>query len=150
MLSDQWISFEVGSETYAHSVDKIKEIIPYVDPVPVPGAPGFAEGILNVRGNVVTILSSRSLFNLEESGTLEDGRIIIFELGDEQLGISVDSVGDIIAFQSDHVEWSDQGGQFQLIKGTFHLDGQLYILTDFSSCADICHKSVESLNRKGI
>ena len=138
MIGDQWISFDVGEETYVHPVDEIKEIIPYSDPVPVPGSPRFTEGILNVRGSVVAVLSSRVLFGFESTGSVEKGRIIIFEMGKEQFGVSVDSVGDIIAFQSDHVEWSDQGGQFQLIKGTFHLDGQLYILTDFSSCADIC------------
>ncbi len=136
MISDQWISFEVGSETYVHAVDKIKEIIPYADSVPVPGSPGFTKGILNVRGNVVTVLSSRALFDVEGAGHLQEGRIIIFEMCGEQFGVSVDSVGDIITFQPDQVEWCDQGGQSPLIKGTFHLDCRLYILTDFASFAD--------------
>lgn len=138
MLSDQWISFEVGSEIYVHSVDKVKEIIPYTIPVPVPGSPCFAEGILNVRGNVVTVLSSRSLLGLDQEGILEERRIIILEMGGEQFGLSVDSVGDIITFQSDQAEWGDQAEQYPLIKGTFHLDGQVYILVDFSSCFDTC------------
>lgn len=138
MLSEQWISFEVGSETYVHSIDKVKEIIPYIAPVPVPGSPCFAEGILKVRGNVVTVLSSRSLLGLDQEGGPEEGRIMILEVGGEQLGLSVDSVGDIITFQSDQAEWGDQAGQYPLIKGTFHLDGQLYILADFSNCFDIC------------
>ena len=135
MIGDQWISFEVGEETYVHPVDEIQEIIPYADPVPVPGAPSFAQGILNVRGCVVTILSSHALLDTGRSGCLEEGRIIILEVGCEQFGISVDSVGDIITFKSDQVEWADQGEQFPLIKGTYHLDCRLYILTDFESFA---------------
>ena len=97
----------------------------------------FAEGILNVRGNVVTVLSFRSLLNLEKMGCAEKGRIMILEMGGEQFGVSVDSVGDIIEFQSGQVEWNTQGEVSSLVKGTFHLNGQLYILTDFSSCTDI-------------
>ena len=136
MIGDQWISFEVGEETYVHPVDEIKEIIPYADPVPVPGSPRVTEGILNVRGSVVAVLSSRVLFGFE-TGSLDKGRIIIFEMGKDQFGVSVDSVGDIVNFQSNQVEWSDQGGQFSLVKGTCHLNDQLYILADFSSCSDL-------------
>jgi len=136
--SDRRISFEVGSETYVHSVDKVKEIIPYITPVPVPGSPCFAEGIPNVRENMVTVLLPRSLFGLVQEGFPEEGRIMILKVGGEQLGLRVDSVGDIITFQSDQAERSDQAGQYPLIKGKFHLDGQLYILVDFSSCFDIC------------
>ena len=135
MIGDQWISFEVGEETYVHPVDEIKEIIPYADPVPVPGSPRVTEGILNVRGSVVAVLSSRVLFGFESAGSLDKGRIIIFGMGKDQFGVSVDSVGDIITFKSDQVEWADQGEQFPLIKGTYHLDCRLYILTDFESFA---------------
>ncbi len=140
MLSDQWISFEVGTETYVLSVDKIKEIIPYASPVPVPGSPCFAEGILNVRGNVVTVLSSRLLLDLQEARCPEEGRIMIFEADGEQFGISVDSVGHIIDFQSGQADWSDQGKTNSLVKGTFHFNGQLYILADFSGCSDMFSK----------
>lgn len=140
LLSDQWISFEVGTETYVHSVDKIKEIIPYASPVPVPGSPCFAEGILNVRGNVVTVLSSRLLLDLQEARCPEEGRIMILEVDGEQFGISVDSVGHIIDFQSGQAEWSDQGKTNSMVKGTLYLNDQLYILADFSGYADMFSK----------
>lgn len=138
MLSDQWISFEAGLETYVHSVGKAKEIIPYIAPVPVPEPPCFAESILNVRENVVTALSSRSLLGLDQDGSSEEGRIMILEVSGKLFGLSVDSIGDIITFQSDQAEWGGQVGQYPLIKGTFHQCGQLYILADFSICFDSC------------
>jgi purine-binding chemotaxis protein CheW len=130
MADDQWISFKVESETYVHSVDNIKEIIPYKLPVPVPGSDCCTEGILNVRGNIVTILSGHILFGRNKPGTTEERRMIILEMGTDIIGVSVDSVVDIISLQLEDVQWIDRGG---LIKGTLQLDGQLYILTDFSN-----------------
>lgn len=133
MSNDQWISFKVKSEIYAHSVDKVKEIIPYTPPTPVPGSPQGIEGILNVRGNVVTILSGHSLFELEEPKAQEQRRIIILELGVDQVGVSVDAVNDIITFKPEDAQWIDQNSVHQLIKGTLHLGDQLCILIDFAS-----------------
>ncbi|WKD49089.1 chemotaxis protein CheW [Microbulbifer spongiae] len=93
----------MGDETYVYPTDEIKETILYADPVPVPGSPRFTEGILNVRGSMVAALSSRVVIGVESTGFLKEDRIIIFEMGKEQFGVSMDSVGDIITFQSDQV-----------------------------------------------
>lgn len=141
MINDQWLSFKVASETYVHCVEKIKEIIPYVPPAPVPGSPSCTEGILNVRGNVITIFSGRSLFDSDESGNSDGKKIIIFEFGIDLIGVSVDAVVGIITFETNDVEWSDLESQNPLIKGTFQLNGQVCILTDFSDYAYSCDES---------
>jgi purine-binding chemotaxis protein CheW len=133
LTANQWLSFKLVSQTYVQSVDRIKEIITYKSPVPVPGSPSCAEGILNVRGNVVTILSGRLLFGHNEPEKTEARRIIIFQLGADQVGVSVDSVIDIITFQSDNAQWTKQESQLKIVTGTIQLDEQLYILTDLSN-----------------
>jgi purine-binding chemotaxis protein CheW len=135
MIDDQWLSFKVESETYVHCVDKIKEIIPYTPPSPVPGAPSCTEGILNVRGHVITIFSGRSLFDYCEPENAGGKKIIILELGADMVGVSVDAVMGIITFEIDNVEWSNSDIQNNHIKGTVQISGQLYILTDFSDCS---------------
>lgn len=136
MVTDQWISFQVGAETYVHPIDNVKEIIPYDPPVPVPGAPSFTEGILNVRGNVITVLSGRMLFAQPKDLTPEDWRIVILERGSEQIGISVDTVGSIIHFEPDDAEWDTMDSQSELIKGTLQQGKDFYILTDFSNIGE--------------
>lgn len=136
MVTDQWISFQVGAETYVHPIDNVKEIIPYDSPVPVPGAPSFTEGILNVRGNVITVLSGRTLFAQQPDPTAEAWRIVILERGTEQIGISVDAVGSIIHFQPDEAEWDTRDSQSELIKGTLQQGKDFYILTDFSTIGE--------------
>jgi purine-binding chemotaxis protein CheW len=135
MIDDQWLSFKVESETYIHCVDKIKEVIPYTPPFPVPGSPSCTEGILNVRGNVITIFSGRSLFDCREPEDAEGKKIIILELGEDLVGVSVDAVIGIITFETDNVEWSNVDTRNNHIKGTLQLSGQLYILTDLSDCS---------------
>jgi purine-binding chemotaxis protein CheW len=130
MGDEQWISFKVESEMYVHSVNNIKEVITYKLPVPVPGSNCCTEGILNVRGNIVTILSGHILFGCNKPKVAEERRVIILEMGTDTIGVSVDSVANIINLQLEDVQWIDQGG---LIKGTLQLDGQFYILTDFSN-----------------
>jgi purine-binding chemotaxis protein CheW len=89
LTEDQWISFQLTAETYAHSVARVREIIPYAEPTPVPGAPSSVAGILNIRGNVVPIISGRRLFGLNEPEQYtEQGRVIILELGSELTGIT--------------------------------------------------------------
>lgn len=133
MADSQWISFKVESETYLHSVGKIKEIIPYAAPVPVPGSPAGTEGTLNVRGNIVTVLSGRTLFDQNNCGARKSWRILILESGGDLVGVSVDSVGDITALRCKDVQWDRQASHNQLITGTLQLDDQLYILTDLSN-----------------
>jgi purine-binding chemotaxis protein CheW len=132
MIDDQWLSFRVESETYIHCVNKIKEIILYTLPSPVPGSPSCTEGILNVRGNVITIFSGRSLFNCSEPENAKGKKIIVLELGADLIGVSVDAVIGIITFETNKVELSNLDTRNNHIKGTLQLSGQLYILTDFS------------------
>ena len=128
MTDDQWITFKIGEAHYVHSVMAIKEIIPHSPPAPVPGAPQVTEGVLNVRGTVITIVSGRKLFN-QTIEALEDSRIIILELKTGFIGISVDSVGSIIQFQQEQAEWQDH---HELIRGTVNYEGQLHIIADFT------------------
>jgi purine-binding chemotaxis protein CheW len=130
--NQQWLSFKLGPETYIHAIDAIKEIIPYKEPTPVPGAPAGTEGILNVRGKVITVISGHALLRLErEREHKKQWCIIILELDAELIGVSVDSVGDIINLNPDHIERTHSDSTHQQIKGTAQHDGQLHLLINF-------------------
>ena len=131
MSKQQWISFQLASEQYVHPIDQIKEVIPYSSPVPVPGAPPFTEGILNVRGEVITVISGRQLLGLPEPQGLDEGRILIIEGKLERLGISVDRVGSIVHFDQRETQALD--GENAHITATIQIGDQLYIVADFSS-----------------
>ncbi|WP_020409702.1 chemotaxis protein CheW [Hahella ganghwensis] len=136
-INEQWISFKVGMETYVHPILSIKEIIQYSEPVPVPGSPDEIEGILYVRGDVVTLLSGRTLLSEAHDEDRDDWRIIILETGVGQIGLTVDSVGDIVPLGEAEIEWNAQGSHSEVIKGTARYRDDLFILLNLS---DYCRR----------
>lgn len=135
----QWISFTLGSETYAHAIDSVREIIQYVPPVPVPGSPREVEGVLNVRGDVVPILCGHALLNLPDEAVNNDGwRVIILETPSGLLGLRVDAVREIVTFSEEAVDTNmltapaSPIAKGVLIKGTYHHLQELLIPIDLS------------------
>ena len=125
-----WISFQLDNEHYIHTIDDVREVIPYQTPMEVPGAKGSVEGILHVRGEVITVFSGRKTLGLAEATATDQWKIIIFETSKECIGVSVDNVGEIVNISPELVS-SEQGAEQSLIKGTVQHDQKLLIATDF-------------------
>ena len=60
----QWVTFKLEEETYGVNVMQVQEILRYTEIAPVPGAPSYVIGIINLRGNVVTVIDTRARFGL--------------------------------------------------------------------------------------
>ncbi len=60
----QWVTFQLENETYGINVMQVQEVLRYTEIAPVPGAPEYVLGIINLRGNVVTVIDTRSRFGL--------------------------------------------------------------------------------------
>ncbi len=56
----QWVTFQLEEETYGINVMQVREVLRYTEIAPVPGAPDYVLGIINLRGNVVTVIDTRS------------------------------------------------------------------------------------------
>ena len=54
----QWVTFRLASETYGVNVMQVQEVLRYTEIAPVPGAPHYVLGIINLRGNVVTVIDT--------------------------------------------------------------------------------------------
>lgn len=131
-MNEQWVSFWIDQERYVHSTNEIREVVPYQEPKPVPGSPDFILGILNVRGKVATVLGSRRLLGQEDLDEKDEQKILLLELDEELIGICVDSVGDIVAFEHDNIQWLEKQNTSEVITGTVKLKEALYIVTDFA------------------
>ena len=66
----QWVTFRLAGETYGINVMQVQEVLRHSDIAPVPGAPPYVLGIINLRGNVVTVIDTRNRFGLE-SGEIQ-------------------------------------------------------------------------------
>ena len=56
----QWVTYRLGDETYGINVMQVQEVLRYTEIAPVPGAPDYVLGIINLRGNVVTVIDTRA------------------------------------------------------------------------------------------
>lgn len=124
-MSSQWVCFSLGKEKYAHAIESIGEILRYSEPAPIPNAPPEVEGVLNVRGNIVTVLSGRALLGL--SGNPSRHILTLTS----SCAISVDQVEEIISLDSNEIDKEPNSVSNASIKGTARHRHTLLILIDF-------------------
>lgn len=128
----QWLCFAIEDETYAHAVDKVREVHDYIAPVPVPGSPSYVDGVLNIRGEIVTIVCSRKLLGIADS--YDARHIIILESDNGLVGISVDEVIRITLLDLQNMVHVEQKNALSPIYATVKHKQQLIILANFERC----------------
>ncbi|TSC58051.1 MAG: CheW protein [Candidatus Peregrinibacteria bacterium Greene0416_19] len=92
----QIVTFDLNKEEYAAGIADLREIIKVRDIIPVPGAPEFIAGIVNVRGQIVIVVDLEKRFSLKREGTATHLHIIIAEVEDTVFGILVDEVTGVL------------------------------------------------------
>ena len=91
----QLACFKVGSELYALDIMKIKEIIRPQKLTPIPKAPSFIEGVINLRGAVIPVADMRKRFDQPVTESSRKNRIIICSLAGKIIGLLVDEVTEV-------------------------------------------------------
>ncbi|MDP5032718.1 MAG: chemotaxis protein CheW [Paraglaciecola sp.] len=131
----QWVTYKLGEETYGINVMQVQEVLRYTEIAPVPGAPDYVLGIINLRGNVVTVIDTRSRFGLPSSEISDNSRIVIIESDEQVVGIMVDSVAEVVYLRSSEIDSAPNVGteeSAKFIQGVSNRDGQLLILVDLN------------------
>jgi len=131
----QWVTFKLQEETYGINVMQVQEVLRYTDIAPVPGAPEYVLGIINLRGNVVTVIDTRGRFGLVSSDVTENSRIVIIEADKQVIGILVDSVAEVVYLKASEIDTAPNVGtdeSAKFIQGVSNRDGELLILVDFN------------------
>jgi purine-binding chemotaxis protein CheW len=136
----QWVTFCLGDETYGIMVMQVQEVLRIPDIAPVPGAADYVVGIINLRGNVVTVIDTRHRFGLPPKELDDASRIVVTEVGSQIIGILVDSVAEVIELKSSEIESAPNVGNDEssnYIQGVSSQNGKLLILVDLNKFLDI-------------
>lgn len=131
----QWVTFKLESEVYGVNVMQVQEVLRMTEIAPVPGAPHYVLGIINLRGNVVTVMDTRKRFGLPPKETDDATRIIILEVHNQVIGIQVDSVAEVVYLRASEIETAPNVGNDEsskYIQGVYSRDGELLILVDLN------------------
>ena len=129
----QWVTFFLDNEKYGIKVMQVQEVLRMTEIAPVPGAPHYVLGIINLRGNVVTVIDSRKRFGLPEKEPDDATRIVIIEAGDNVVGILVDSVAEVVDLRASEIESAPNVGtdeSSKYIQGVSSQEKELLILVD--------------------
>lgn len=131
----QWATFTVAEELYGIDVMQVKEVLRYTEITPVPGAASGILGIINLRGNVVTVASTRSLFNLPANDIDTNTRIVVVEFNEQELlGLLVDGVDEVLNLAQSEIDRAPglarDDSTRQFVQGVCYRDEQLIILMD--------------------
>jgi len=95
---DQYIVIELGTEKYALKISEVYEIIKMQKITAVPNSKAFLEGVTNIRGKIVPIVSLRKRFRLGETLVVHKTRIVVVNHHGEMIGIVVDGVNRVLKF----------------------------------------------------
>lgn len=131
----QFVTFRLDDEIYGINVMQVQEVLRVTEIAPVPGAPHYVLGIINLRGNVVTVIDTRERLGLEAKEVDESTRIVIIEADKMVVGILVDAVAEVVDLRTSEIESAPNVGNDEsskYIQGVVSRDGELLILVDLN------------------
>ena len=100
----QLVSFMLSDEEYGVEVLKVREIIRMPTITKMPNTPHYVEGIINLRGKVIPIISMRKRFGLMEAENSIHTRIMVMDVGGGLTGLIVDGVSEVIRVRSSEIQ----------------------------------------------
>jgi purine-binding chemotaxis protein CheW len=132
----QMITFTVGAQEYGVDIQSVKEVIRQGEITPLPRAPSFLKGVINLRGDVIPIVDLRERFALQAGTYTESSRVIVVEVGEKSVGMVVDRVSHVIRVPEDRIEdapaWLG-GTRNEFVRGVARVDERLVVLLDMTA-----------------
>jgi purine-binding chemotaxis protein CheW len=129
----QLVSFKVGNEEFAIDILKVNEIIRFMEITKMPNSPAHVEGIINLRGKVVPVVSLRIKMGLPAIENDSNSRIIVVELHNKIIGFKVDAVYEVLRIPRSITETPPDlvsNVNSQYITSVGKIDDRLLILLD--------------------
>ena len=89
------IEFLLAHECYAVASEYVREVYPLEDITPLPCTPAFVLGIVNVRGEILSVIDLKKFFDLPERGLTDLNKVIVLQSGDMVFGILADAINGV-------------------------------------------------------
>lgn len=128
------VTFSLMGEVFGLPILDVREIIRMTEITPVPQAPGFVEGVINLRGQILPVVDLRKRFGITPKENDDTTRIVVVELSHAAVGLIVDSVSEVLRIPADVVAPPPSlvagsiGAEY--IKGIGHYDERMIILIE--------------------
>ena len=135
--SDQLLTFMMNNGEYGIDILRVQEIRAWSDPMPIPNAPPFIKGMINIRGDVVPIADLRERLGFEQLPYGPTTVVIVVRIESEEssrvMGITVDAMSDVYNIPRDAIKPSPElgaGNDAALTKGIAMFDEKMVTILD--------------------
>jgi len=125
----QVVVFNVNKEQFAVEASKVQSINDMMEITKVPKSDGYIKGLINLRGNIISLLDINLLLEIE-NGTEEQENIIILNLKEESVGVTVDQVDEVLEIEEDIIEKVENDRNKTYIKGVINFKDRIVTLID--------------------
>jgi purine-binding chemotaxis protein CheW len=129
------VGFQVGRETYGVPIASLHEIVRVTEITSVPDSPDYIEGVINLRGKIVSVIDLRKRFGTRQIANNKKNRILVVELNGRLTGLIVDAASDVLKIPTDDVEAAPavfQEGGLNCVTGLGKYKGRLIVLLDIN------------------
>jgi len=129
--ANQFATFYLDGLLYGVEVSKVQEVIRYQEMTRVPLASPVVQGLINLRGQIVTALDLRRRINLKDRASDKLPMNVVVRSGDEAVSLLVDEIGDVLEVEDEAFEAPPetlQGVARELIRGVYKLSDRLLLV----------------------
>jgi purine-binding chemotaxis protein CheW len=129
----QLVVFQLGAELYGVEISRVHEIIRQQAVTRVPRSPDFVEGVINLRGKVISVINLRRRFGLPAAEHTRASRIVVVDINEQVIGMVVDGVSEVLRVNGAIIEPPSPavaGIDSEYLQGIAKLPERLVILLD--------------------
>jgi purine-binding chemotaxis protein CheW len=132
----QLVTFHLGDRLLGLPIEVVREILRVEDITPVPDAPAGIRGVINLRGEVVTIVDLRIVLGLDEAEIGPHTRLVVAHSNDEAIGLLVDRVADVVTIDPEEREplpANSESTESCFFTGVHKVNGELLVGIDLAA-----------------
>jgi purine-binding chemotaxis protein CheW len=129
------VGFRIGEETFGVPIALVHEIVRVPEITAVPEAPDCVEGVINLRGKIISVVDLRKRFGEKVIRPSKKNRILVAEVEDKRVGLIVDSASEVLKIAPNEVELPPnvfEEGELNYVTGVGKLNKRLIILIDLN------------------
>lgn len=131
----QIVGFRVGRETFGVPISLVHEIVRVPEITAVPEAPDYVEGVINLRGKIISVLDLRKRFGEKEITESKKNRILVVEVEGKMVGLIVDAASEVLKVPATEIDLPPNvfnEGELNYVTGVGKLRGRLIIMIDLT------------------
>ena len=131
----QIVGFRVGRETFGVPISLVHEIVRVPEITAVPEAPDYVEGVINLRGKIISVIDLRKRFGEREISSSKKNRILVVEVEKRMLGLIVDAASEVLKVPEEEIDLPAsvfEEGELNYVTGVGKLSGRLIIMIDLT------------------